>query len=65
MASASLMQAKLAHELPDTVRALFPSLKTDAQRALAFVRSLPAVTSALVGMRSEEHLSENLESVSV
>jgi aryl-alcohol dehydrogenase-like predicted oxidoreductase len=61
VASASLMQAKLAHELPETVRALFPTLKTDAQRALAFVRALPAVTSALVGMRSEEHLIENLE----
>ena len=63
VASASLMQATLAQHLPDTVRALFPSLKTDAQRALAFVRSLPAVTSALVGMRSEAHLSENLRSV--
>lgn len=57
-ASASLMQAQLARNLPDTVRSLFP-LDTDAQRAIAFVRSLPVAT-ALVGMRSIDHLTENL-----
>jgi aryl-alcohol dehydrogenase-like predicted oxidoreductase len=62
MASASLMQAQLTRGLPDTVRELYPSLETDAQRALAFVRSLPAVTTALVGMRSRAHLEENLGS---
>jgi aryl-alcohol dehydrogenase-like predicted oxidoreductase len=62
MASASLMQAQLTRGLPDTVRELYPSLETDAQRALAFVRSLPGVTTALVGMRSRAHLDENLAS---
>lgn len=62
MASASLMQAQLTRGLPDTVRELYPSLETDAQRALAFVRSLPGVTTALVGMRSRAHLEENLAS---
>lgn len=62
MASASLMQAQLTHDLPPSMRELFPSRRTDAQRAVSFVRSLPGVTSALVGMRSVSHLEENLES---
>lgn len=59
IASASLMQSQLTHSLPVELAAAFPSLDTDAQRAVAFVRSLP-VCAALVGMRSLEHLSENL-----
>jgi len=59
VASASLMQSRLADNLPPEVRAAFPSHTTDAQRAIAFVRGLP-VTSALVGMKSEAHVVENL-----
>ncbi len=59
VASASLMQGQLAQSLPDGVRTLFPGLTTDAQRAIAFVRSLPVAT-ALVGMRSIPHLEENV-----
>ena len=59
VASASLMQSQLAHGLPAALASAFPSLDTDAQRAIAFVRSLP-LSSALVGMRSLDHLSENL-----
>lgn len=59
VASASLMQSQLTRGLPETLSMTFPSLDTDAQRAIAFVRSLP-VCSALVGMRSLDHLSENL-----
>lgn len=59
VASATLMQSQLAQNLPAPVRALFPDLETDAQRAIAFVRSLP-VTTALVGMRSSAHLEENI-----
>ena len=59
IASASLMQAQLSRNLPPAVQSLFPDLDTDAQRAIAFVRSLP-VSSALVGMRSLAHLEENL-----
>jgi len=62
MASASLMQAQLTHDLPPSMRELFPSQRTDAQRAVSFVRALPGITSALVGMRSIAHLKENLES---
>jgi aryl-alcohol dehydrogenase-like predicted oxidoreductase len=59
VASASLMQGQLTRSLPDGVRALFPGLTTDAQRAIAFVRSLP-VSTALVGTRSIPHLEENI-----
>ena len=62
LASASLMQAQLAQGLPPGVRALVPNCRTDAQCALSFVRALPGVTSALVGMRTVAHLEENLES---
>jgi aryl-alcohol dehydrogenase-like predicted oxidoreductase len=64
IASAALMQSQLTRDLPPAARDLFPGLETDAQRAIAFVRSLP-VTSALVGMRSVEHLKENLGAVRV
>jgi aryl-alcohol dehydrogenase-like predicted oxidoreductase len=60
MASATLMQSQLAANLPAAVRELFPSLATDAQRAVAFVRSLPGVTTALVGMKQRAHVEENL-----
>jgi aryl-alcohol dehydrogenase-like predicted oxidoreductase len=59
VASASLMQAQLATGLPPQLRHAFPALATDAQRALAFARALP-VAAALVGMRSPEHVEENL-----
>lgn len=62
VASASLMQAQLTRDLPSSMRELFPRQHTDAQRALAFVRTLPGVTSALVGTRSVQHVAENLAS---
>jgi aryl-alcohol dehydrogenase-like predicted oxidoreductase len=61
VASASLMQSQLTRDLPPAVENMYPGLETDAQRAIAFVRSLP-VASALVGMRSSEHLRDNLRS---
>jgi aryl-alcohol dehydrogenase-like predicted oxidoreductase len=60
VASASLLQGKLAHHLPATVHEALPGFTTDAQRAIAFVRSLPMVTAALVGTKSVRHLHENL-----
>lgn len=59
VASAALMQSQLTHDLPPAVETMYPGLDSDAQRAIAFVRSLP-VSSALVGMRLQEHLEENL-----
>jgi len=63
IASASLMQSKLATGLPDPVREAFPNCRTDAQRAIAFTQSLPGVTTALVGMKNAEHVDENIETL--
>ena len=60
VASATLMQAQLVKGLPPQLAEAFPGLATDAQRAIAFVRSLPGVTSALVGMKQPAHFEENL-----
>ena len=60
IASATLLQSKLASRLPQQMREAIPGLTTDAQRAIAFVRGLPVVASALVGMRSAGHVRENL-----
>jgi aryl-alcohol dehydrogenase-like predicted oxidoreductase len=54
------MQSKLAQDLPPAVREALPHLATDAQRAIAFVRGMPGVTTALVGMRELSHVAENL-----
>jgi aryl-alcohol dehydrogenase-like predicted oxidoreductase len=61
VASASLLQGTLGAGLPAQLHDAIPGLSTDAQRAIAFVRSLPVVTAALVGMKTLEHLEENLE----
>lgn len=63
IASASLLQSRLASGLPQQVRDAFPALSSDAQRALTFARTLPAVSAALVGMKSIAHLEDNLKSV--
>lgn len=60
VASATLLQARLAANLPPQMRDALPGFSTDAQRAIAFVRSLPVVTAALVGMKTRQHLKENL-----
>ena len=61
LASAPLMQGRLAAGLPQEMHDIFPGCSTDAQRALRFAASLPGVTSVLAGMRSRAHLDENLE----
>ena len=63
VASASLMQGKLTSGLPGAVADAFPSMKTDAQRAIAFARSVPGVTTALVGSKHTGHVDENLKAV--
>jgi predicted aldo/keto reductase-like oxidoreductase len=63
-ASASLLQGQLARGLPPKFRSWFPRLRTDAQRALQFVRSTPGITCALVGMSNLEHVQENLGAAS-
>jgi aryl-alcohol dehydrogenase-like predicted oxidoreductase len=58
--AASLVQGRAARGLPAFFRQAFPDLATDAQRCLQFARSTSGVTTALVGMRSPEHVDENL-----
>jgi len=58
--SATLMQGKLSTGLPAALADAFPGFETDAQRAIAFARSIPGVTTALVGMKRPEHVDENL-----
>ena len=64
-ASASLLQSQLSRGLPPEIQKWFPGLRTDAQRAIQFVRSTPGITCALVGMGREEHVEENLATASV
>ena len=59
IASASLLQARLARNLPDEIGTHLPGLASDAQRALQFVRSTPGISVALVGMGTVDHVSEN------
>ena len=59
-ASASIMQGHLAQGLPAQIRKYFPTLSTDAQCSIQFVRSTPGITCALVGMSRREHVEENL-----
>jgi aryl-alcohol dehydrogenase-like predicted oxidoreductase len=59
MASASVHQGQLTRNLPPVVAQFLPSLETDAQRALQFVRSTPGIGTGLIGMKSVEHVEEN------
>lgn len=65
MASASLLQGKLARGLPPALAEVLAGLETDAQRALQFVRSTPEVGTALCGMKSVAHVEENARLVAV
>lgn len=61
IASASLLQGRVARDLSDEVREPLGNLPSDAQTAIQFVRSTPGITTALVGMSRREHVEENLE----
>jgi aryl-alcohol dehydrogenase-like predicted oxidoreductase len=62
--SAPLLQGQLTHDLPPQVRDLFGG-DSDAERALSFVRSIPGVLTAAVGMKSVEHVRANLRPMHV
>jgi aryl-alcohol dehydrogenase-like predicted oxidoreductase len=64
IASASLLQGQVAKNLPALVAEAF-GLKSDAERALQFVRSSPGITTALVGMSRLEHVKANARLVSI
>ncbi|MFC6862117.1 aldo/keto reductase [Halomicroarcula sp. GCM10025817] len=58
--SASIMQGRLATEMPEAVAARVDG-ETRVQRAINFARSAPGVTSSLVGMGDPDHVGENVD----
>ncbi len=60
VASASILQSRLAQGLPEIFQERLGGLETDAQRAIQFTRSTPGIDVALVGMSKAAHVSENL-----
>jgi aryl-alcohol dehydrogenase-like predicted oxidoreductase len=60
MSSASIAQGRLTHGLPDWLGKLLKGLDSDVQRSIQFARSTPGLTTALVGMKQDEHVDENL-----
>jgi aryl-alcohol dehydrogenase-like predicted oxidoreductase len=60
VSSASIAQGRLKSGLPEWLGTLFRGSSSDAQRALQFVRSTPGIAVALVGMKTEGHVRENL-----
>jgi len=60
MSSASILQGRLATDLPAEIASGLGGLTTDAQRALQFARSSPGLGTALVGMKDPRHVRENL-----
>lgn len=65
VASAVLLQGKLSGGLPPELREALPGLATDSQRAIAFVRSVPGIASGLIGMKSQQHLVDNLGAATI
>jgi aryl-alcohol dehydrogenase-like predicted oxidoreductase len=64
VASAAMLQGKLSRGLPPFVTNAL-GMKSDAERAMQFVRSTPGITTALVGMSRVEHVRENLAIVGI
>jgi aryl-alcohol dehydrogenase-like predicted oxidoreductase len=65
IASATTMQGRLLGRAPALLAQAFPDLSSDVLRALQFVRSMPAVTTALIGTTNAQHAMENLKLASV
>jgi len=63
IASATLLQGKLAHGLPNFIAEAL-KLETDAERAIQFARSTPGIVTALTGMSRVEHVRANLKLMS-
>lgn len=56
-----LYRGQVIGRVPGYVREFMGDLQSDAQRAIQFARSAPAIATALVGMRSTEHVEENMQ----
>ncbi len=61
MCSASILQGKIAQNVPLYIREILGNPTTDAMSGIQFVRSTPFVTTALVGMSNPRHVAENME----
>jgi aryl-alcohol dehydrogenase-like predicted oxidoreductase len=59
-ASAPLLQGELIGDMPDHLASVLESLDRPAQKALQFARSVPGLSSCLVGMSHMAHLDENM-----
>ena len=57
--SASLLQGRLAADLPEEIVEAFPEAVSGGQRALQFSRSAPGMTVALVGVSDPDHARDN------
>jgi len=64
VSSASLLQGQLTRNLPAYIGAAL-GLKHNSEQALQFARSVPGVTTALVGMSRVEHVRANLALIGV
>ncbi|HEY3175132.1 MAG TPA: aldo/keto reductase [Candidatus Polarisedimenticolia bacterium] len=60
MASGSLLQGRIIQALGPAFAARLPGTRTNAQRGLQVVRSVPGLATALVGMKQPSHVEENL-----
>jgi aryl-alcohol dehydrogenase-like predicted oxidoreductase len=60
MASATLLQGHLLPRIREDLADQIPGGRTGAHKAIQWVRSAPGLTTALVGMRSADHVRENL-----
>jgi aryl-alcohol dehydrogenase-like predicted oxidoreductase len=65
VSSASILQGRVAHGLPESIREPLGGLATDALTAIQFVRSTPGITTALIGMSSLKHVEENMQLVQI
>lgn len=57
--SATLLQGRLAVDLPEEVVEAFPEASTPAQRAIQFARSGAGMTASLVGVSSPDHARDS------
>jgi aryl-alcohol dehydrogenase-like predicted oxidoreductase len=60
VASAALGQGHFPPKVVEALAETFPDLRTDRQRSLQFVRSLPGLSSALFGSTEAAHVREDL-----
>jgi aryl-alcohol dehydrogenase-like predicted oxidoreductase len=61
LTSAPLHQGRLATPIMAQLESFLPDMESHAQMAIQFARSTPGVTTALVGMKTTDHVRENLE----